>query len=470
MAVDARELSIQYGTYVVGGAQTDRVLERWYVDDAGYETGVVEFTFMLRGASQWTEAEFNSALSAAESAFNTPHQALTITQGSETLKSWSHSSNTGFNARATIQKSGGPGDTGRSRRYKVRIEFDLPASPSSSSGRRVTRGAVNVSYSPSRRRTVTITPQYTALSSNSARDQYEGAIAAYATSVLNALGGSYKILEEPTTQADDPNKLIDITRTYEEVIFTNVGSSDADVRGEKLEISRARTAPGDTPVGGTTVERLVTLTATYTAWIDKEQSTNLVSKWKALFPKIVTRMRTILAGGSIAIIEATPRYDDTENRIDATVVAVGSAVGDVIRYTETVSDPKTTGIQAIHAWDGGRYSRYTFQGGGTWQRKVTQVYETLGSSRLSFNRSLLSPPAGMKSFELSDEPTVKKLRRGFGSYTLDTVEVTRTITVEFYTEPEVSTGGTQETGVMETTGDEFIDGIIAQTSGGGSGG
>ena len=457
MAVVARELSVTYGSYVVGGAQATRILESFYINEGEYEKGVIEFTFLLRSATLWTEAQFSTSVSDAETAFLNPNQAITVTQGSATLTSWSHSSNTGFNARPKITKPGGEADTGRSRRYRVRIEVDLPATPSSTEGRRVTRGSVNVAYSPARRRTVTVVVLYTALSANASRAQYEASIAAYTTTVLNALGGTYKLLEEPTSSADDQDKLIDATRVFEEIIFTKVGSGDADVRGEELTISRSQVGPGDTPIAGKTVDRLVTITVTYTAWIDATITTNLTAKWAALFPSIVSRIRTILSGGGLAILEATPRYDEVENRIDATVVAQGSTHKGVVEYKETTTDPKAFGLQLVGAWDGQAFSKYVFQGAGTWQRRIVQTFLTFGI-RPAFSPASLAPPAGMKKVEVSDEISISKIRRGFGPHTFNLIEITRTLTLEFYTDP--AAGGAGSTVADALTGNAFIDGII----------
>lgn len=457
MTVLARELQIQYGSYVVGGAQTGRILERWYTDESEYEKGILEFKYLIRAS---TEALFNTAIAAAETAFVNPNQAVTITQGSETLKSWSHSSNTGFNARPRIMKREDVGDTGRSRRYFIRIECDLPASPSSTSGRRVTRGSVNVAYSPSRCRTVTITPQYTALSSNAARAQYEAAIGAYATSVLNALGGTYKIREEPNTAADDQDKLIDIARVYEEIVMTGVGSGDASVRGEELKISRDEIGSGDTRVNGKAVERLVTLTANYTAWIDKESSTDLDGKWDSLRSGVISKINGLFSGGSTAIIQETPNFDLDQNAVRVTIVAQGSTHQGVVEYRESATEPKIFGKQGVGVWDGNPWSKHVFPGPGSWQRRVTQTYVTLGEHP-AFTPSNLAPPAGMKKFEVSDEPTVTPITRGINGATMDLIEVSRTATIEFYTDPGSGGGGGGSTVAAETTGDPFIDAIIA---------
>lgn len=459
MALLARELSIAYGSYTVGGAQTGRVLEAWHVVEEGYETAVVEFTFLLRSSS---ESAFATAVAAAEAAFRNPNQALTVTQGSETLKSYSHSSNTGMNGRPSIRKVADKADTGRSRRYRARVEFDLPADQGSTSGRRLTRTSIAVAYEPSRRRTVTLSGSYTALSGTAARAQFTSAFSTWATSTLNGLGGTYKRLEDPSVSTDDQDKILTFTAVYEEDLGNLPGSGDADVRNESLVITRDNVSPGDTNVNGKQVQRLITLTASYEAWIDAETTEDLKGKWNSLRGGVISKLNDIMNGGSVSIVQETPGYDLKRNRITATVVALGSTSLGVVEYRETVSEPKMSGKQAVGVWEGGPFAKHVFQGPGTWQRRITQTYLTFGT-RPPFSPASLQPPAGMQKFEVADEPTVTPVTRGLsGGQVFNLSEVTRTLTLEFYTTPTASGAG--NTVVGETTGDPFIDAITRGAS------
>src|SRR3990167_832125 len=424
-----RELTIAYGSFSVGGS-TARLLDGVTFLEESFESASVEYTFVITGS---TEALFQDEIVATEAAFRTPRQNLTITLGSETLKGYSHASNTGFDANPRITKRGDVADTSRSRRYTVRIEFGLPADNISTSGRRSSQ--VNVSYSPARRRTVRVTGTYTALSGNSARAQYEAAIAAYTTSVLDALGGTYKLAEEPITEANDTNKIIEFERVFEEIIFTGIGSSDANLRREALRISRRIEAPGDTPIA----ERLVTLQIEYEAWFDNTATTDLVSEWETLRDSIIEHARTTLGGGSIAIVDENPQFDRVENKISASLTVLGSTRSGVVEYKQTIEDSIVTGQVLVPVWSGNAFAKFLYQGPGTYQRTVTKTYRAFtGSKEPDLFRAPAPKRGNMKSILLSEKTTESPLRLGINGFEFDLVEASRIEIHEFYEEPSAA--------------------------------
>ncbi len=374
MALPTRELSITYASFKVGGDQSARVLRDIHIIEQGYESATVEYKFTIKQA---TKANFATECAAAEAAFRTPNSDLSIDLDGTNLKSFSHSSSTGFDARPTIMKRGEKSDSARTRTYTVRVEVALPADNSSSGNRRVTKTEVNVAYSPARRRTVSVSGEYTASGATTARAVYQAAIDAYATSLLNALGGTYKLLEEPTETANDSNKTLRFTRVYEEIIFTGVGSSDADLRKEVCIISRSKVGPGDTPQAGG-VNRLVTLNVTYEAWFNKENTTDLTGKWSGLLGSIMTQVSAVLTGGSMALVEESPNFDKTDNKITATLVVLGSTTGGLIESRVTTEVETLSGLTFVPVWNKGAFDRYIYQGPATQRKTVTITQKTLG--------------------------------------------------------------------------------------------
>lgn len=369
------EIKITYGGFQVGGDQLARIL-RSHTVSKGYDTSTVTLRFTI---IQTTEALFQSEVAAVEAAFRKPHQDLTIVQGAQTLVSFLHSTATGFNSRPRVEKRGEPTDTGRSRTYTVTIEVDMPADNSSSSGRRITETSINVAYSPSRRRTVTIAGLYTASGATAARDNYEASVGAFVTSVLTDLGGTYKQLDEPTTDADDANKMIRFNRTYEEIIFTGVGDANANVRREILKISRNKVGPGDSLQGGP-AKRFVVLNVQYECHLDKEQSTDLRGLYTSLRSSILTQVRNTLEGGSVAVMDEHPHFDYTENLITASMTCFGASGSNVIENKVTTENDTQFGVVLVPVWNGDPLARYIYQGPRIERRTVTVVQRTLGTA------------------------------------------------------------------------------------------
>lgn len=368
------ELSITYGTFKVGGDQTSRILRDISSLDQTYEEGNLEYRFTIKQA---TAAALKSEIALIEAAFTMPYQNVSVDVGGTNFLSWSHSASTGFNAYPEIIKRGEPTDSVRSRTYTVRVKVGLPAG-SSTSSRRVTKTSINVSYSPARRKHVSISVEYTALGASGSFSNYGAAADAYATTVLNAIGGTYKLAEQPTTDYDDADKVVRATRVYEEIIFTGIGASDPDVRRESFTISRNKVGPGDTPQGGT-INRLVTLNVNYECWINKEASTDLRGKWVTLLPLIMTQVQTTLGSGSVALVSEDPHFDPVENKITANLVTMGSTTGGIIENRITTEIETLPGLVFVPVWWKGPYDRYIYEGPATERKTVTIVQKILAS-------------------------------------------------------------------------------------------
>jgi hypothetical protein len=367
-----REASITYNGYVVGGAQTQRILRDVYFSEDSYESSVVQYTFTLCGDDTLTQAQFEALCSAAESDLRIPHADLAIAGlGS---KSFSHSGGSGFNAVPSVTKFEHPSDSGRARTYRVRIEFGRPGGASGTGGRRVTRTSINVDYGPQRRRTVTISGEWAGAS---ARGTYESEISGYANGILAGLGGTYKILNEPQTSSDDANKVIRIAITYEEILDTQVGGADADIRAETFSIRRTTDQPGDTPVGNSFVQRLVHLNVSYLAYIERTD-TNIRSKWSTLRTRIVNSVRNTYQMGSVVILSESPDFDYTDNKITATMTVLGIPSNRVIECHATTEHDTEEGVVLVPVWNGDKWARYQFQGPASEVRTEHIVQKVLG--------------------------------------------------------------------------------------------
>jgi len=479
-SIVAREMVITYNSYTVGGDQANRILEDIYMSEEDYEKGILEFTFTVRHDSQ---SAFVNECVAAEIAFRTPRKDTVVSQGGSNIINWSHTNSFGYNAMPKISKSGDAQyDGGWMRRYRVRIEVGLPADVVNTSFRR--NSFVNVAYSPSRRRTVTISGTYTANGTTTARAQYLASFDAYATSVLNTIGGTYKKLEEPQGTADDQNKEINFATTYEEIIYTGVGAADPTLRGEQLTITRSRVSPGDTP-GPSTVERLIHITALYEAWFDNTVTTAITAKWESMRSQVVAAIQGTLTGGSIAVTGEAPSFDLTNNKFTVTLECVGSTTNGLLEYRETIANDIFTGKVLVGVTTGNYLDKYPFGGPGKFQRTVTQAFTSIqGADPPLFTAGALEPPtnfggAPLKSAHISTHRDTTPTRWGLPNYSqqIDARKVTYVRVFEFYTEPQggVATpgGGSQggsSGGGSVSTGGGSSPGQSDSTPSGGDGG
>lgn len=368
-----RELSVTYAGFTVGGASDAAQLHGLLNLSRGYDTSTLTFQAIVIGS---TEAEFRSRVVALEDAFRTPRQLTIVTLGGQTLLTWSHVSNTGFNSDPESTKVGVEGyDSGRSRLYDISITVTEPADLSGQAGRR--DSSVQLNLDGSRVRTVTISGQYTALGSNDARAQYDASIAAYQTAVMSGLSiTEFEIIDESASN-DDDDKILDFSRTLREIIFAQSGSATNDTRLVNHQVAFARSLP-NAGSSDPNVSQLATVTGHYEANVDVTVTTDLRSLWEDVVrPYVLEQARTQFGDGTIGVVGDDVRFERATNRIivDLTLlVTTGSNVLTFIQ-TETVEDDK--GRLIIPVWDGGVLDAYVFQGPRTLTRSVVVIKRIL---------------------------------------------------------------------------------------------
>jgi len=221
MGTVARDLYIKYGDLELGGT-TNQLLHDKFRFNVNADQASLSANFIVTGV---TEGAFASACSQAELLGRERWKDLLVKFGSTEFINLSQSANTGLDAEPSIVKVGGDFDTGRSREYRFTVGFGLPASWGTQSGRR--QSSVSVSYTPSRRRSVTITGVYTAFGGLDASANYAASISAYATSVLSALGGTYNKIGENIAR-NETDKTVQFSQQYQEILF-NEGDGILDL-------------------------------------------------------------------------------------------------------------------------------------------------------------------------------------------------------------------------------------------------
>lgn len=377
MPTVSRELEIRYGAAIIGGRSSTHLLDGPYSISRNENEMVVEFGFLTTAT---TEPGFTNACETVERDLSTPWQNLTVVLGSSTLIDTVQDQNSGFDAEPEILKRGGVDDSGRARKYSARIRVGLPATWNADT-RGVRSSTVNVSYTPARRRRVTITGEMTAVGTNTARAQYAAQIATFATAALNVIDSSatWELIDEPETEASTNNKTIRFTRVYEELIFAQAGASgtdDTDIVSQTFTISRRDLNDGTTGDG----VPFVTLNARWDAWIDKEQTTNLTAKWAAVRSWAISQMQTVLSGSSFALMQEDPDYNFDQNRITVDLVAVGVGTNgkNTLSRLLTTEDEWEPGEVLVPAWTGNPLSRYRYNGVATLTRTVTEIVRLIG--------------------------------------------------------------------------------------------
>jgi len=390
MAFVARELVLTYGTFVISTAN-NRLIDGPIRIIQGPNLSTAEFDFYI---TQSTEALFAAEVLAVTTAFRTPRKALTIAQGSETLYSFSHASNTGMNSRPEVIKAEDIGDTGRSRKYTVRIEFEMPADVHATSGRQ--DSTIEIQFSPARRRTVIFTGVYTALAGVAALAQYEANIDAYTSFVLSGLvpSGTYEKTSEDV-QNDDQDKLATFRQEFTELFFNETISAldDAEIVRQELRVGRADNQPGDcfgaipfskdsgsqAEGSGVNVRRPIIFDVSYSAWIDKTLNTNLDSKYKGVIrPWLLQNITDLSEAAGGALMEERPEFDGPDNRISVTMRFI-VPLSSVLERTCSVQSQDDFGKVLVPVWNGDGLARYVYNGPRRQIFTLTETKRILGT-------------------------------------------------------------------------------------------
>ena len=445
-AAVTRELQAVYGTHTSGGT-TEILIHSATAHGDAFTEAAWEMNVVVYGSSA---ALFKTACSDLEAAYRTPRKDLVVTMGGQTFVSWKHSDNTGFNADPHIEKVvPSKFNTGRSREYRILIRFGRPADVSDTSGRRDSR--VSLRYAGSRRRQLSISGVYTALSSNTARQQYEASIAAYATAVQGVLGAFQWEKVNEQANADDQNKVLEFEVVYNQLIHSQNGSNydDSALVNQVLIVSRAREAPGDSIP---TARRLVRLQFNFSAEVDYTVTQDLSGKWAAVLPWVITRIRTVFGVSSVALVEQHEDHDYDNNVIRATgvLLAAGSTV---LQYISTAVDDRSPGGVVQRYWVEGRpRAGRRYQGPETWIRTVNEEMMLLHGGVNVFGPLPVSAGINIEHVGASQTPKIL----GLSPYQINVVEARRTVRFEVFDDLDGGGGGGGGAGV-------FLNGVFKGT-------
>jgi len=357
-----REYTVTYNTLTMGGSDEKYRVTGFTRIRQEPEVGQVEWDVLVVGS---TEAAFSANCRDFEEKMSEPWNDFSFKQGNSSLVDVAVSDNTALNPEVTVQKVGTTTDTGRTRRYHCSATWGRPADYPNAESVGLRDYDVQVSFTPARRRSVSIVGTYTAVTDNLARAQYEAKIEAFATAVLTAIdaAATFEIVEEDASH-DINNKTLTFSRIYDEVIFGQGGSSKANVNivSQTLEISAGRLGAEAHP-NHTSAEALGNISLRYSAWFDKDQTTSLESQYDSIKEWLITQAEEYASGSySLALVEETPAYDPVENKISVTMrFRAGNDYGAYFEVRFTTEDNVDYGLAAVHAWGGGAFDKYIYQ-------------------------------------------------------------------------------------------------------------
>lgn len=376
----ARELAILYGNLMIGGSSVDYLLDGWtrHSVAAPEAHSSIEFDCVVVAQSA---ATLSALCGAIERQFRTPRLPLSVTQSGVKLIEASHASAVGgINTQPEIRKVGDVGDSGRSRRYSIRISYETPADTVPTPGLR--ESSVNVEYDAARIRSVRISGAFTGVPSTpSARTRYNAAIAAHAAAVLSGLGiTASELVGEPVSESDYDDKVLRFERRYTELIFGQGQDSpgdDPDIVAQSLTVARREWSEEHSPVSavaaasvgvagglsgaGQDASPLAVFDLQYEATISR--GTDPYAKYQSIRAWLVGQFSAVFSQGAFALMSERPAVDRAANVLSVSMSAEGSVRGgSLVRRHSSRESRVSTGVVFRGAWTGDPLSHYTYRG------------------------------------------------------------------------------------------------------------
>ena len=388
-----RLLTISYGGFSVGGASN------YHIDgpiefDKDYETFRVACDVVIVMESGDNEALFQSVCESVEDNFREVNVAVVVNYGGSTHLVADPSTNTGFNTRANFRKTGDETtDTGRSRRYRLEINGELPADQSGDNG--LQSSSTRIFLDDSQIETVEISGVYTALGPNDAKAQHDAQIGPLTVGILAGLTGTYELLPNETT-ADKEDKIVNFRRVFKRIVVNQAAATldHPAIKRQIITVSTRSIAPGDSPIGTPIVgdvgapmyqdgevRRPIEIELSAVMSVDINETQALKDLWTGTVrPHLIATAFTLAGAGFAAIIEITPTFDPSNNTLSATLRAIATQAS-VLESVLTVNyrDQKGRILQGFHSSETLTKKRYDAE--RKIVRTVTQIVRILKGTR-----------------------------------------------------------------------------------------
>lgn len=383
----ASDLSISYGSFLMGGSSPYRVHGPHILEISNERLRITADVVVL-ASSQTELVERSQAL---ELALRARQASLGIRIGEGT---WTFPVGAGvLNSTASARKSGNPQiDRGLSRGYTVTLEGELPAGDRQ--GLRTLN--VGIEYSDARQRTVSFSGLYTSLGAG-ALQQYESAFPREARGLLDLIDrqASWQLIGERATP-DTFNHLCQFAQDWQEVLANQTEGRrlDSAIRNHRIRFTATNLFPGD---ARDDVGRLRYVQGTYECAVDVTETDDLSQVFEdKIRPHVVALFRDEFEPRRFAIEELSPSYELTGNRISASfrfLFQPRKGAQDVVELTQSVTIDEEAGDTYTPTHDGKRYSAYVDVGAGLrlryWRRTVKVIGAETPKERIG-----ASPKAG----------------------------------------------------------------------------
>jgi len=392
-----RQVSITYGGLTLGGTSTTYRLTDPFAFEVNTDTVSLQATVIVSGT---TEANFLSAESALVSVFNKPKGTLVVTLGMATRYTFSHSGNTGMNARASANKPGSMLDSGLAAIYVVSVRMERPWDYSGDGGLR--NANISCTTGVNDLRTLMFSGQYSATSGNTALANYNN-LSTGGLAVAAGWLSTFSILNADNVSAmvvpDKENKVCDFSLTYSELGFAKLaeGTHTELFRDPQLTCQINHQQFGSYSLEAKLpVEVEVTYKATvrFTHPIDLDAPDNLkLFILENLDPKIFEYVRTVLGNqGPVCALSRQPAFDPFTNTVQASyrLLAYPSALIELEVDTDEEADE---GERLTPVWDGSQFAKDVQKAPRNWTRVVNIKVSTLQDGAATSTTTLVTEGA-----------------------------------------------------------------------------
>lgn len=310
------DFSVTYNSYVIGGASTvNRAIGAlsWAEGNADLAFSV---DFVLFGSSVSDYATKEAAMIAA---LGTPESSFSVANGATTIFSGVPGSFTAFNVIPRVERVEDERyDTATSAHWRLTVTCGRP--PKRAGDLALLDYSVQVSWTASRLRMITITGTYSASGGAGARARHTSNFSSLATSVMSSFDGlsNYYLVSEGPVAEDWRNSVCTFTAVYREKEYA---TGETGVTNEDIKFERSR-AVTDTPTR-------TSIRCVYTADVDASSvaHTGLEATLDSVRSTLVAKAVALYASGGVGYIENyTDDIDTSNNRINGVyqIVVAGS--------------------------------------------------------------------------------------------------------------------------------------------------
>lgn len=354
--------TITYGGLAMG-AGTSYDLHDVHVSQGDYDQLQVSWSVVV---ADQTKATYRALWLALEAAMRKKNADLSINLGGDT-QTYSHSSNTGFNARGDFDLIE-YARTSLSRTYRCTVQLELPADETGVSGRR--ESSWSTSESPGGLRTLTVDAVYTALGGNSATDQVDAAFATFLSGVQSTLGGTWDSAASYSVKPDKENKVATVQATYNEIIYAQSlqALNDDDFVQPQVGITTTRTSVPQ--LTGSGARPPVTVEVFFFTFVRKENQ-----DLQALIrTKVIPYLRALadsfsVEPGNMTATQSTLKGDPFTNTVYGSVTFVGHA-SNLVSVEFTTTEILNTGTELVPVLDGSKFTKDKYEGPATLFRQL----------------------------------------------------------------------------------------------------